>query len=47
MSDITDEDIKEVIYKKGRRMGIIIGATATLIILSMAYIATQGMVYVD
>lgn len=45
MATIRDEDIKEQVYRKGRRIGTIIGATITLLIMSFAYIVSQGIMY--
>jgi len=45
MASIRDEDVKEQIYKKGRRIGTIIGATVVLLALSFAYIVSEGWYY--
>ncbi len=38
-------DVLERLYYRGRRKGILIGATATIPILVIAYIISEGIVY--
>ncbi len=45
MDTTNPESAEEISYKKGRRIGTIFGATVTLIILSLAYIVSQGILY--
>ena len=45
--DVVTVDSCPNCYYKGRRIGVIIGITVTMLFLSLGYIASQYGVYVD